>query len=245
MRRQSFYWTYLVIAILCTAYGGFLLFYNLNHGKGLSIFHLIFTIVGILMLIGYGVLRYFSGKGKAEKAREVTSYVEEKKEVEEEPVKEEVKVEEKPAEIKEEKKTTYTPRSDVVYESRRKSRSHYDRENINAYVRKVGYGPVLRIDDNRIYDMRYNCYYRIEGNNVLKEGYGYAYEINGNRIRETYGSYLYEISGSNINRVFGGYYASIGGNSITTFDLKERYELSDSLPSKYILVIAALLFGSY
>ena len=113
------------------------------------------------------------------------------------------------------------------------------------YVKKVGYGPVLRVTGNRILDMRNNTYYRVQGSIVSQDGSGQAFEINGNRIRSAFGGYLYEISGSNINKVFGGFYASISGNYITLFDLSEKYETTGSLNQKQLLVVAALLFGTY
>ena len=93
--------------------------------------------------------------------------------------------------------------------------------------------------------MRTNTYYRIEGNVVNQEGCGIRYEIRGNQIRDAFGGYLYELSGSNINKVYGGFYASISGNYITLFDLSQKYEMTDSLSKKQILVAAALLFGAY
>ena len=139
-------------------------------------------------------------------------------------------------------KVEYKPRSDVTYESRRTS-SIYDNETI--YVRKVGYGPVLRVCGNRVLDMRSNTYYSIQGNFVYQDGSGPVFEISGNRIRSAYGGYLYEISGSNINKVFGGFFASISGNYITKFDSSEKYEISSSLNRAQQLTVTALLFGEY
>ena len=93
--------------------------------------------------------------------------------------------------------------------------------------------------------MHSNTYYSIDGDYVKENGGGPVFEISGNRIRSAYGSYLYEIFGSNINKVFGGFYASISGNYIQTYDLEQKYEFSDRLSTKQLLVVAALLFGSY
>ena len=93
--------------------------------------------------------------------------------------------------------------------------------------------------------MRNNTYDHIENNLVYQDGYGVIYEISGNRIRDAFGGYFYEISGSNINKVFGGFYASISGNYITLFDLSKKYEMTDSLSKKQLLVVAMLLFGKY
>ena len=126
----------------------------------------------------------------------------------------------------------------VTYE--RVSYSRYDVDDI--YVKKVGYGPVLRVSGNRVLDMRSNTYYHIQGNMVHQDGGGPAFEINGSKIRSAFGGYLYEISGSNINKVFGGFYASISGNYITIHDLSEKYETTGTLNKNQILVVAALLF---
>ena len=76
-------------------------------------------------------------------------------------------------------------------------------------------------------------------------GGGPVFEINGNSIKLAFGGYLYEISGSNINKVYGGFYASISGIYIQTFDLKQKYEMTDSFNKKQMLAIAALIFGTY
>ena len=112
-------------------------------------------------------------------------------------------------------------------------------------MKQVGYGPVLRIEGTRVIDMRTNTYYRIENNMVMQDGYGPIFEIRGNQIKDAFGSYLYELSGNNINKVFGGFYASISGNYITLYDLSIKYETTDSLSRRQILVVAALLFGKY
>ena len=114
-----------------------------------------------------------------------------------------------------------------------------------VYVKQVGYGPLLRVEGNRILDMRTSAYYRIEGGLVKQEGYGPVFEIRGNQIKNAFGGYLYELSGSNINKVYGGFYASISGNYITLYDLSIKYEMTDSLSRNQILAVAALLFGNY
>ena len=232
MRRQYFYWTYLVLAIVLTVYGGYNLAYHFNHNNKLSVLSLVFLIAGTVMLITYLVLYLLSLKKKHENTQETAPIID---------------VQPEPEPVEEPKPQTVaapkpTPRkSDVTYE-RGSSPIHYDTD---AYVKHVGHGPVLRVTGNRILDMRSNTYYRIEGNFVNQEGYGQAYEISGNKIRPAFGGYLYEISGSNINKVFGGFYASISGNYITLFDLSEKYEITDSLNKKQLLVVAALLFGNY
>ena len=187
------------------------------------------------MLLIYLVLFLLSLKSKKKKSQVVAEApaLEEKIEPvkEQEPVKEEKPVSSKPASRS--NNVTYT----------RQSYSVYDIEDV--YVKKVGYGPVLRVTGNRILDMRSNTYYRIQGNIVNEEGSGQVFEINGNSIRSVFGSYLYEISGSNINKVFGGFYASISGNYITLYDLSDKYEMTGSLNQKQLLIVAALLFGAY
>ena len=73
-------------------------------------------------------------------------------------------------------------------------------------------------------------------------GSGPVFEISGNRIREAFGGYLFEISGSSINKTCGGFYASISGNYIQTYDLSEKYEMTDSFNRLQLLAIVALLF---
>ena len=112
-------------------------------------------------------------------------------------------------------------------------------------MKQVGYGPVLRIEGNRIVDMRSNTYYRIEGDRLMQEGYGIRYEIRGNAIRDAFGGFLYEYNGSSINKTFGGHYASVSGNYITVYDLSMKYEMTGDLSKKQILAVAVLLFGRY
>ena len=111
-------------------------------------------------------------------------------------------------------------------------------------MKKVGYGPVLRVTGSEILDMRTNTYYRIEGNRVNQCGYGPMFEISGSRIRAAFGGYLFEISGDNVSRTFGGYYASFSGAFLKTHDLSEQYEISGSLSLRQRLVVVALLFGT-
>ena len=243
MRRQYFYWMYLVIAILLTVYGGYLLIYHIDHGNGVKVLFIVMLSIGILMFILYGALYIYDyKKNKNKKIEEPVK--EEIIEVKPEPVKEEVK--EEPVQEKEvqhvSKKSDF--RDDTEYVRTRVSYASrgYD---ASGYVKLVGSGPVLRVDGNRIYDMRNGDYYRIEGNVVKIEGSGPVFEINGNRIRNAFGGYLYEISGSNINKVYGGYYASISGNYITTYDLKYKYEITDSFAKGQLLAIVAILFGNY
>lgn len=238
-------------AIVLTGYGGYSLIYNLNKGRGLSVLALIFLCLGIvLFLIYFGLVTYDLIQNRKNKkvieSKIIEQPVEEvveaqsQEEVKEEPKKEE-RVESKP-------KTAFRDDTQYVREARtrRVNRSRYDRDDGgSAYVKEVGSGTILKVEGNRIYDMRYNTYYRIEGNLVKEEGSGPVFEISGNRIRKAYGSYLYEINGSNISKTYGGFYASISGNYLNTYDLSKRYEFSSSLSSTQILVVAALLFGSY
>ena len=233
-------------AIVLTGYGGYSLIYNLNKGRGLSVLALIFLCLGIvLFLIYFGLVTYDLIQNRKNKkvieSKIIEQPVEEVVEAQsQEEVKEE-RVESKP-------KTAFRDDTQYVREAptRRVNRSRYDRDDGgSAYVKEVGSGTILRVEGNRIYDMRYNTYYRIEGNLVKEEGSGPVFEISGNRIRKAYGSYLYEINGSSISKTYGGFYASISGNYLNTYDLSKRYEFSSSLSSTQILVVAALLFGSY
>lgn len=239
MRRQHFAWTYLVLASVLTIYGSYSLIYNAIKGKAIPTLGLVFLIIGSVMLLVFLVLFIISiiQKKKA-KPSPVVEEVKEEPKIEEEPVKVEKKEEVKPAP----KKKDYS--DEVVYE-RRQSYSIYDNESTTVYVKKVGYGPVLRVCGSQIVDMRSNDYYTIDGRMVKLNGTGPIFEIYGDKIKNAFGGYLYELSGSSIYKVFGGYYASISGNYLQTHDLKEKYELSGSLNKKQILAVAALLFGNY
>lgn len=233
MRRQSFYWTYLALAIVLTAYGGYMLIYHFNHGNKLSILSLVFLIIGPIMLLIYLVLCLLSLKNK--RSKETVQVI--TNEFEPEPVE---KPEPQPVNSDEHVSFKPTPKNnETTYE--RGSYSIYDTEDV--YVKKVGYGSILRVTDNRILDMRNNTYYRIQGNTVNQDGGGPVFEISGNSIRSAFGGYLYEISGNNINKIFGGFYASISGNYITLFDSSEKYEITDRLSQKQLLAITALLFA--
>ena len=245
MRRQRFWWTYLVLAFVITVYGGFSLIYNASHNKAMSPLGLTFFIIGVMMFILFGFLYIATiiqmRKKKKEEDQIIDTTIEEveEPEVKEEP-QEEVKVEKE--EPTPEVKKDY--RDEVVYERvSRPSRRSFDGDS--GYVRKVGYGPVLRINEAEILDMRTNTYYRIEGNMVNMAGSGPAYEISGNRIRAAFGGYLYEISGSNVNKTFGGYYASLSGGYLQTHDLSEKYEVPSMMNMAQKLAVVAILFGTY
>ena len=249
-RKQYLIWVIGVFGIIGTLYGGYSVIDRASHGKALSIYGLILLILGILALgffIAWAISVYFFNKKQAREkaALEAVKAEEERAKKEEEAKREPVELPKKEEKV-ETPKQDHSPRpqrSSYTYESRRSSSSSYSYST--AYVKLVGYGPVLRIEGPRIVDMRNNTYYRIEGNNVMQEGYGLRYEIRGNQIRDAFGGYLYEYSGSNINKVYGGYYASVSGSYITLYDLSQKYEMTDSLSNKQILVAAVLLFGNY
>ncbi len=239
MRRQYFSWSIGVVGIIGTAYGSYLLIYHYNHGKGLFVPGLLLLIIGLVSLaffITFSISVYISKK-KNKKDPEPIEVKKEEPSSEAENEKKEV-VETKQV-TREYKSTPNASRTSVRYESG----SSYSSSTI--YIKQVGYGPILRINGNRILDMRNNTYYRIEDNIVNQEGYGIRYEIRGNQIRDAFDGYLYELSGDNINKVFGGFYASISGNYINLYDLSAKYETTDSLSKKQILVFAALAFGKY
>ena len=236
MRKQYLVWCIAVFGVVGTVYGTYLLIYHFNHGGELNIPSLILLIFGSISLITFLVLFIPFLIAQKKKKNEVASPDEDNKIKEEtvEPTKEEKEythsTDDKP------KQKEYTPSSNNRYSAS----SSYSASTI--YVKQVGYGPLLRIEGNRILDMRNNTYYRIENNMVIQEGYGPVFEIRGNQIKDAFGGYLYEISGSNINKVFGGFYASVSGNYITLFDASIKYEMTDSLSKKQILAVAALLF---
>ena len=241
MRRQHFEWTFVVGGLVCTIYGLFTLVYHLNHGNGLKVHALILLILGVTALTIYLVLALMTlvQRKKTQQNQPVEPPVVEQpiEEIKEEKVEEpaegfQVKKESGPKPLP--KKRDY----EYVRETRRSGPSYTD-----TYVRKVGYGPVLRFFGNQILDMRTNTYYRFQDNYVYVDGGGVAYEISNRRIRSAFGGYLYELSGSNINKTYGGFFASVSGNYISKFDNSERYETGDSLTSSQLLMAAVLLFG--
>lgn len=248
MRRQYFLWSFLVAAIIFTMYGGYSIIYSSAHNKDIPVLGLIMAIVGGIMLLIFVVLLIISLIQKMKKQPErVVIKSEEKDETPKQDKEEESdpenESEEDESDAEPVPKPNSYPRKDVVYETRGTEPRRF--EGGSGYVKKVGYGSILRITNEEIVDMWSNTYYRIEGNIVNQLGSGPVFEINGNKIKLAFGSYLYEISGSNINKVFGGYYASINSGYIQTYDLQEKYELTDDFNLKQKLAIVALLFGTY
>ena len=239
MRRQHFLWTYLVLAVVLTGYGGFSVAYNHIHGRPLPILGIVFLSIGGVMLLAYLVMLFITIIQKHNQKSEEMVIEQKPEDVAKEEVKDEYNTKEKV----ERDYASRQNREDTEYVSRKNSDGIYDSETI--YVKKVGYGPILRVYGSQILDMRNNIYYQIEGNRLKQQGYGYVYEIIGNRIKLSYGGYLYEISGNNISKTYGGYFANISGNFIQTNDLKEIYETSGSLNKKQQLCVVALLFGTY
>ena len=251
MRKQRFEWSFVVLGLVLTIYGGYSLIYNYVNDKDIPGLGVAFLIVGVALLLLYFVLFAISWFQKKrivpdqeepvdEPLIEETSTEEVEKPIEEETVEEEVT-----EDLKDDYDSSYekyTPRERIAYQ---RNRSIYDSDGGSGYVKKVGYGSVLRVENNRILDMRTNTYYVIEGNVVSELGSGPVFEICGNRIKLSFGSYLYEISGNNVNKVFGGFYASFNGNYLQTNDLKHVYEISFSLSTKQRLAVVALLFGCY
>ena len=239
MRKQRFIWSIVVIAFVATGYGAFSLIYNYKHDKGLSIPGLVLLILGLAAFVLFSVLYIAEFSRQRRIKNEPAPKIEEPKvdalKKEENTAKTDSKPIQKPSKSEKEE---YTPRTKSTYESSSRYVS-------TIYVKQVGYGPVLRVDGNRILDMRTNTYYRIENGLVKQEGYGPLFEIRGNQIKNAFGGYLYELSGSNINKVYGGFYASISGNYITLYDLSIKYETTDSSSKNQILAVAALLFGKY
>ena len=239
MRKHYLIWMIAVFGITGTVYGAYLLIYHFNHGKGLNIPSLILLILGSIALITFLVL-YIISIIQRKKMKKVIASIEQndiQEEVVDTPIEEKESISVVNTEPKEKKE--YVPSSNNEY----RSSSSYSVSTV--YVKQVGYGPVLRIEGTRVIDMRTNTYYRIENNMVMQDGYGPIFEIRGNQIKDAFGGYLYELSGNNINKVFGGFYASISGNYITLYDLSIKYETTDSLSRRQILVVAALLFGKY
>lgn len=239
MRKQTFAWTFLVLAVVLTAYGGYAVINNAIKQKDMPILGLVFLIVGSAMLVLFLILLVISLFQK--KKQPVVDETIKQEEVEKEPATI-VEAKEKEEPVTQEKPVERVYRSDVIYERRSSSSRSYGG---SAYIKRVGYGPVLRVEEGEILDMRSNTYYRIEGNYVKQSGSGPVFEISGNSIKLAYGGYLYEISGGNVNKTFGGYYASISGGYIQTHDLSEKYEIDGSLTLKQQLAAVAILFGTY
>ena len=235
MRRRYFLWTYLVLTLVLLIYGGYSVFSSLRDQKDIPALGMVFFAFGLMLLalfLGLLLATFIHKKRHPVKVEEPK--VEEKEETfEPEPA-------EKP---KPAPAPRYEPRNDVAYERREPIRREF--EGGSGYVNQVGYGPVLRISEADILDMRTNNYYRIEGNQVKQSGYGPVFEISRNRIRSAFGGYLYEISGSSVNKVFGGYYASMDGNILQTHDLRLKFEIPSSLNMAQKLAVVALLFGAY
>ena len=248
MRKQHFAWVYLVTAIVLIMYGAFSLIYSLTHNRAVPVLTIVFLSVGGLMFVIVIVLALYGSFHKEIPVDQPDPYHYEKEAFQKEEVEEEPKKEVKQSpRVEEQTPPKRAPRYDGGYRPNRRSDDDYSGVSYNRggsfYISKVGSGLILRVNGNRIYDMRTNTYYRIEGNQVYEEGSGPVYEINGTRIRYAFGSYLYELSGSNINKVFGGYYASVSGNYLTRYDSAEKYDLGGSLNRMQLLTVAALLFG--
>lgn len=271
MRKQYLPWMIGVFGVVGTVYGTYSLIYNYNHGRDLAVLGLVLLLLGapaLLFSLAWSLSVYLANKKKEKNASPSIEAKEEKKEpgvakapkeeiIEPVPVVTEAEPEPVPTSVVAEPEPESEPVSEPEPEAEeeeepedepvpRMSYRYSPGYSASAvYVKLVGYGPLLRIEGSRILDMRNSTYYRIEGNTVMQEGYGIRYEIRGNQIRDAFGGYLYEYSGGNINKVFGGFYASVSGSYITLFDLSQKYEMTDSLSQKQILVTAALLFGKY
>lgn len=241
MRRQRFVWAFLALAIVLTVYGGFSFIQNLNQGKGVFVPGLTLLIIGGVMLLLCLAFYLLSRHEKTKKKAFVPEPEKEEKPVVQEE-KKESEPKERPSETPCPAKKPTPASSDSSYICK-PSISRYDRDDSEcAYVKKIGYGPVLRVTGSEILDMRTNTYYRIEGNVVNQSGYGPVFEISGNRIRASFGGYLFEISGDNVSKTFGGYFATFNGGFLQTNDLSERFEISGPLSLRQRLAVVALLF---
>ena len=242
MRRQHFAWTYLVIAIVLTLYGGFSIIYNVGKQKDVPVLGLVFTIIGGIMLAIFLAL-FLVDLFRKKKNPPLPE-----KPVVEEPIEEPAVVEEnEPEEPEEPEEVTPAPKikTEIYGEGsvRRREPVRRSFEGGSGYVKLIGYGPVLRVSDAEILDMRSNTYYRIEGNMVMQSGSGPVFEISGNKIRTAFGGYLFEISGSNVNKVFGGYYASFSGGYLQTHDLSAKFEVPSDLNLQQKLAVVALVLS--
>ena len=230
-------------------YGVFSIVYSLDHEKDIPVLAIVFTAIGATMLVAFAILYLINVLQKRKRRNNnPTTEVEEEIEEFEPEVEEETQIEEniKEAEpIEEPQELASNEDNDFEEVTYEKVRTTSSFSGGSVYIKRVGYGPVLRVSGAEILDMRNNSYYHIEGNMVKKDGSGPVFEINGNRIKAAFGSYLYEISGNNVNKIYGGFYASINDSSIQIHDLSERYEISGSLNLSQKLAVIALLFGAY
>ena len=255
MRKQYWPWMILVFGIVGTAYGTHLLIYHWTNSQKFSIWSLVLLIFGAIALafsIVLMVMRYIANKKQPVVQPVIEPETEEGKPIIDEPSQEEepqneIQQEEQPeTEIEDEQEEEHPIEEEDDYEepTPRPMPNHY-RSYSTVYVKKVGYGPILRVEGNRIIDMRSNTYYHLENGFLYQDGYGVRYEIRGNQIRDAFGGYLYELSGSNINKVFGGFFASISGNYIATYNLSDKFEMTDSLSKQQLLAVTVLIFGKY
>ena len=156
MRRQSFYWTFLVLTIVLTAYGGYSIFYNLSRGSDVPLLGEVFFIGGIILLVLLLVLLLvdFLQRKKAKKNK--TLKPEEKIEEPQQPEEKEKQPEEEPVPVEKEEpapEPSPAPAEEVEF-VRVKPAPRF--RGGSAYIKKVGYGPVLRVEEEEILDMRSN-----------------------------------------------------------------------------------------
>ena len=246
MRRQYFRYLYLVGSLVFTIYGFYSIFYSIAKDKDIPVLAIIFATLGSALLVLFLV---FCIIDYVRAHKTVETYV---PEVEKEDLKQDENIEKTIGTQLNETKVLEKPSSDIkkervyVNNDERPTRTKIIYHSYDTvYVKQIGYGPVLRIEGNRILDMRTNTYYSFNGNVLNRDGSGPVFEISGNRIRKSFGSYLFELSGNNINKVFGGYYASFSGSYLQTYDLSYKYEITGAISNMNKLVIAALLFGEY
>ena len=247
----------LVFGIIGIAYGTHLLIYHWTNGQELSIWSLVLLVLGAIALAFSVVLmmmRYIAKKKQPVVQPVIELETEEEKPIIEEPIQEEEPQSKPQEEQQPESNIEDEQEEDQLREDEeeddyeeptpRPIPNHYQSYS-TVYVKKVGYGPIVRVEGNRIIDMRSNTYYHLENGFLYQDGYGTRYEIRGNQIRDAFGGYLYELSGSNINKVFGGFFASISGNYITTYNLSDKFEMTDPLSKQQLLAVTVLIFEKY
>ena len=82
MRRQYFYWAYLVFAVVLTMYGTYSIIYSLNHQKDIPLLAIIFVTIGVAMLVLFAVLFLISVVQKKKRRATNQSYEEDEEEPE-------------------------------------------------------------------------------------------------------------------------------------------------------------------
>ena len=150
MRRINFWWTYLVGCIVCIAYGGGTLIYHFSKGNGLSVHALILLIIGGVCLVIFLVLYIVS---LIQKKTQASEQQEPAPEIVED-VNNEEPVEEEPQEVSSQSDDVDYAHIEHINPTNISHRPSSSNGGRTIYVKKVGYGPVLRFEGDRILSLQ-------------------------------------------------------------------------------------------